>query len=220
MTKSDPSDKSTPGARSISGPSVSQTDGPWTIEYSWPADTPQGNPWKVVIEPAAGASEEDLAGGIPATLLRRINLTQAAEIRRQREPVSEALNELQWNYRGFRLRELRAEGITDLYLAVLANAYELIVTEGNKSVVPRLGELVGASQETIKMHLKEARRRDLLTTVRGRAGGQVTEKAKEFLRPERKLMSERFQERFPKIRVEAATDDHPMIFELGAESAW
>ncbi|GDY54216.1 hypothetical protein SVIO_048390 [Streptomyces violaceusniger] len=34
--------------------------------------------------------------------------------------------------------------------------------------------------ETIRSHLKEARKRDLLTTVPGKAGGQLTTKAREI----------------------------------------
>ena len=44
-----------------------------------------------------------------------------------------------------------------------------------------LAELVDKSPETIKIHLKEARKRELLTTVKGRAGGHLTSKARQIL---------------------------------------
>lgn len=48
------------------------------------------------------------------------------------------------------------------------------------NVTAYLAELTHKRPEAIRGHLKEARKRDLLTTVPGKAGGQLTRKAREI----------------------------------------
>ncbi|MFF5858008.1 hypothetical protein ACFY8B_20655 [Streptomyces sp. NPDC012751] len=75
---------------------------------------------------------------------------------------------------------LRSEGISDAYLAFLAEAYVRAVSRAVPNVTAYLAELTQKRPETIRGHLKEARKRDLLTTVPGKAGGQLTAKAREI----------------------------------------
>ncbi|WP_447041407.1 hypothetical protein [Streptomyces sp. DSM 118878] len=83
--------------------------------------------------------------------------------------------------RAERLRKAAAQGVTDEYLALLASAYVGYINRGGAGPLAHLAAQVGKSQSTIKGHLWQARKRDLLTGSAGRAGGALTEKASALL---------------------------------------
>lgn len=162
-------------------PSVTQQIGPWVVTYSWPKDADQGGPWAVTITPSPDATDNEVAGGIASTLVRQIDFRAAGEEWRAKSEHIAERDERIGKRQSAELRSLVANGITDEYLATLAQTYVRLVMTGEKSIVRRLAELVDKSPETIKIHLKEARKRDLLTTVKGRAGGHLTSKSRQIL---------------------------------------
>ncbi|NMN93556.1 hypothetical protein [Antrihabitans stalactiti] len=160
---------------------ITEQIGPWEVEYLWPAAAEQGGPWTVTIRPATGATPTDLAGGISSTIARQLDFQQAAKEWRKQRKQTDTRSERVDTKRAQRLQKLVAVGITDEYLAWLAKTYVALVSEGERSVTARLAELVDKKPETIKIHLKEARKRELLTMVKGRAGGHLTDKSREIL---------------------------------------
>ena len=167
--------------RGFGVPSVEQQIGPWVVTYSWPKDVGQGGPGAVTIAPSRDATEEDVAGGIASTVVRKLDFRAASEEWRSKLELVAERDERVGKRQSAELRSLVAVGITDEYLATLAQTYVRLVMTGEKSVIRRLAELVDKSPETIKIHLKEARKRELLTTVKGRAGGHLTSKAGQIL---------------------------------------
>ena len=160
---------------------VTELIGPWLVEYHWPADADQGGPARITISPHAEAAPADLAGGLSSTVVRQLDFRKAAkEWRRLRRRGEEAVDPARRKL-AQRLQGLVSDGITDEYLAALADTYVTLVSEGEASVTTSLAELVGKKPETIKIHLKSARKRGLLTTVKGRAGGNLTDEARRIL---------------------------------------
>jgi DNA-binding IscR family transcriptional regulator len=49
-------------------------------------------------------------------------------------------------------------------------------------VAAKLAEMTGRSPDTIKQHLHRVRKAGFLTTIPGKAGGQLTDKAGEAIR--------------------------------------
>lgn len=167
--------------RALGVPSVTQQIGPWVVTYAWPKDVDQGGPWSVTITPGPDATDNEVAGGIASTLVRQLDFRGAGEEWRAKSEHVAERDERVGKRQSAELRSLVAVGITDEYLATLAQTYVRLVMTGEKSVIRRLAELVDKSPETIKIHLKEARKRELLTTVKGRAGGHLTSKARQIL---------------------------------------
>jgi hypothetical protein len=149
----------------------------------WPNDQFDGGPQHVVVQPAPGAPARDVARGISTTVLRMINPAEAARQAAESQgdaatgPAGGAAQQLGATARQF----LADKGVSPAYLAVLAQAYSELADSGVKGIAPRLAELVGRRTETVKGHLKQARRDGYLTTVAGKAGGQVTDKARQIL---------------------------------------
>lgn len=164
---------------------VTENIGPWEVEYLWPTTIEQGGPWTVTIRPSRDATDSDLAGGISSTVARQLDFRLAAKQWRQRRQKSIEQSERVDKKRAQRLQKLLAGGITDEYLAWLGRTYVTLVSDGEESVTARLAELVDKKPETIKIHLKEARKRQLLTMVKGRAGGHLTDKARQLLADDR-----------------------------------
>ncbi|MER6333011.1 hypothetical protein ABT298_27565 [Streptomyces sp. NPDC001034] len=76
---------------------------------------------------------------------------------------------------------LANEGVSEPYLAMLAATYKTMADLGAPAPVRWLARLIGRRSETVKDHLKRARREGYLTTVAGKAGGDLTEKATQAL---------------------------------------
>lgn len=140
----------------------------------WPTGD-QGGPHELHITPADNANPEDVAGGISSVLLRRINFQAAI---RERQPTSETEKEAI----GGILRKLLAAGISDTYLAMLANTYVRYVHRGQPALTDTLARMIGKRPDTVKQHLKRARQAGMLTTASGKAGGNTTQKADHIIR--------------------------------------
>ncbi|MBM7771989.1 hypothetical protein JOD54_002193 [Actinokineospora baliensis] len=134
------------------------------------------------MDPAA--DPEDAVGGISSTVIRQIDFRRAAEGWRQLRGAAisgaEGIRTLAITAEGFSkiVRPLINDGLSDEYLAWLATAYVTFVEAGVASVTAHLSDVVQRRPDTIRSHLKEARNRGLLTTIKGRAGGKLTDKAK------------------------------------------
>ncbi|MFJ8041179.1 hypothetical protein ACIRBX_11805 [Kitasatospora sp. NPDC096147] len=160
----------------MDGVEVVQTVGGWLVRLWWPGEPGGQGPQKVTIEPAADAAPRDVARGVSTTVLRRIDLA-AAQVTANAGSRSEAAMppgaEL-----AARARQLLAEdGVSPRYLAALSAAYKLASDAGLPAPIPSLAEQIGRKPDTIRDQLKRARRDGLLTTVAGKAGGELTSKA-------------------------------------------
>lgn len=150
--------------------------GPWQVFMEWSEDADQGGPVYLSIEPGDDADPWEIAGGLSSTVLRQINFQEAIDQWRRESPGT-VLDE----YFRERLRELVSEGVTDQYLAYLASVYVGMVRAGEKGITAKLADATGKKLDTVKAHLKAARKREFLTVIPGKAGGQLTEKAAALL---------------------------------------
>ena len=161
---------------------ISQRLGPWEVMMNWPDDADQGGPVSMTIEPADDATDTDLIGGLSSTWLRQIDFRAAREtwvVGRQFSPDREQVTQA----RAEQLqRILGRDGVSEGYLAYLAEAYVFLVRTGERSVAAKLAEMTGRSPDTMKQHLHRVRKAGMLTTIPGKAGGQLTDKALEAAR--------------------------------------
>jgi predicted component of type VI protein secretion system len=130
----------------------------------------------LTVQPREGATVEDIGPGISSTVLRRIDFAGLSELWRASRDVGIAMDDLR-----AALRSAATQGVTDGYLALLSAAYVTLVQAGRPSVTVALADLVGRQPETIRQHLVRARNAGMLTSVRGAAGGQLTDKARSVL---------------------------------------
>lgn len=158
---------------------VTQVVGPYVVELRYPRGVDAENPWEITVSPFPYLKPEDLRGGITGSLLRRIDFTAAAEERRKIEGGAVDSLVMDEQEASERLQSLR---MGDEYLAWLAFYYVVLVSAGERSVTAKLGELTGKSAATMTDHLKKCRKAGMLTTVSGRAGGRLTDKARELLK--------------------------------------
>lgn len=146
---------------------------------SWPDDEDQIGPVSMTITPADDATDEELIGGLSSTVLRQIDFRKAREgwlaarsFRRTGKP---------WGPRDWRAERLRRlldrDGVSEGYLGHLAEAYTHLVRSGERSIAGKLAEMTGRSPDTMKQHLHRVRQAGMLTSIPGKAGGQLTEKA-------------------------------------------
>ncbi|MGW2319870.1 hypothetical protein [Streptomyces sp. GS7] len=167
------------------GLEITQQQGAWVIRMWWPTGPVTGGPQRITIEKAEGAPARDVARGISTTVLRRLDLASAVKTAEEHAPKGrEVLKELveAMEIAGEAARHLlESEGVSDAYLAVLSSLYLAIADTGAAAPVPWLAQRIGRSPETAKGHLKQARRDGFLTTVAGKAGGELTDKAKAVL---------------------------------------
>ncbi|MFX1783461.1 Rrf2 family transcriptional regulator [Prescottella equi] len=172
--------------------SVVQRIGPWQVELGWPDDSFQVGPVSITITAAPDATDDQLLGGLSSTVLRQIDFPAArSDWQVQRvvtpKPIDSAKSpkwlspwtkEEVMNSRAEGLQEaLARDGVADGYLALLAEAYVALVGLGERSVAAKLAEMTGRSRDTARQHLHRARKAGMLTSIPGRAGGELTAKA-------------------------------------------
>ncbi|MFD0271712.1 hypothetical protein ACFVGY_34850 [Streptomyces sp. NPDC127106] len=167
-----------------SGFEITQQQGGWVIRMRWPEGPITGGPQRVTVEPAEDAEPRDVVRGISTTVLRRLDLAAAVNLAkaapRAQETLEGVTRELDASGEAAG-RLLAAEGVSERYLALLAATYAAMAETGAPAPVPWLARLIERRPETIKDHLKKARREGYLGTVAGKAGGEVTAKARTIL---------------------------------------
>ncbi|WP_305781164.1 hypothetical protein [Nocardia nova] len=164
------------------GAAVFLNIGPWSVMLEWPKGATQGGPTRIEILPSADATPDELAGGLSSTVLRQINFKEAADMWREGLKLAAGLPSGGIGRRSEVLRSLiDRDGVSDEYLAHLSEAYVYLVASGTHNVAGTLGEMVGRTSGAVLQQLKRARKANLLTSIPGRAGGQLTPKAAEIL---------------------------------------
>jgi hypothetical protein len=153
---------------------------PWVAVFRWPEQAVHG-PWELVIRASADAPDADLVAGISSTVLRHVDFQAAAEQARKLRGLADQMEAADNTLRDALSRAARDPHVTDQYLVMLAATYVALVGMGAQSVTARLADYTGRQPETVRQHLVRARRAGLLTTVRGKAGGELTDKAQALL---------------------------------------
>jgi hypothetical protein len=167
-----------------SGFEITQGQGAWVIRMWWPTGPIAGGPQRITVEASEGAVTRDVARGISTTVLRRLDLAAAMKLAEQAPELQQGMEEVTAKVEeaGSSAGLLLADqGVSETYLAMLAATYKTMADMGAPAPVPWLARLIGRRPETVKDHLKRARREGYLTTVAGKAGGELTEKATEAL---------------------------------------
>ncbi|WP_367132502.1 MULTISPECIES: hypothetical protein [Streptomyces] len=164
----------------VSGTEVVQQEGAWTVRMWWPDGPIMGGPQRVTVEPAVDAPPGDVARGISTTILRRVNPVAAAE--KAKVDAPESAGPAEFARRGSAVGALLSrEGVSTAYLVALASLYKDMADSGAKALTPDLARFIDRRPDTLKAHLKQARRDGFLTTVTGKAGGELTPKARAVL---------------------------------------
>ena len=174
----------------------------WRAQMQWPEGATQGGPAVLVVHPAnPSADNSGVDGGISHTLLREIDfraavdalrrsLARSGEWQRKREDSQKLVL-------GVLKKQAQQVSVTDAYLSLLARVYVGAVNQGQEKPLQYLADETGKSSAAIKNHLWQATRKGLLERSPGRAGGRITERAAEILRP---LLNEaRAEEGLPQI---------------------
>jgi DNA-binding transcriptional ArsR family regulator len=165
------------------GDGVEQRIGPWMVRMTWAPELRGTGPTRVVIEPAEEVNPGELAGGVSQTIVRRINFGGAAlEHVNQRRSLGK--RSPLGMYGSLLRKEAQGRSVTPLYLALLSAVYIDRVESGEKSVTGKLAEITGKAPETIRQHLKQARREGMMTSLAHRAGGELSVKARAILEHE------------------------------------
>ena len=154
----------------------------WVVEMEWPEGHTQGGPGVLVIRPAD--PESCPAGGLSSTVLREINFREASAQLRRQIALGGRGRKARDTYHAERINRIRDElshGVTPEYLALLSSLYVSTVNSGQPKPVERLAEDIGKGLQTIRGHLWQARKQDLLTGSTGRKGGHLTPKATKIL---------------------------------------
>lgn len=150
------------------------------IRMWWPAGPVSGGPQRITIESAEGAPARDVTRGISTTVLRRLDIAAALMLARQDPHAKRTREEVAEKLKGMGEAAgvaLESQGVSEQYLALLVATYTAMADSGAPAPVPWLAGLIGRRPETVKDHLKRARRDGFLTSVAGKAGGEVTDKA-------------------------------------------
>ncbi|WAL94530.1 hypothetical protein [Streptomyces sp. Je 1-369] len=164
-----------------SGFEITQHQGAWDIRMWWPSGPVTGGPQRITIEEAEDAPARDVARGISTTVLRRLDLAGALKAAHEAAPsledkareISEAI-EAAAKTAG---HLLAAEGVSAPYLVILSATYIQMANIGARRPVDWLAELIERRPETVRDHLKKARRDGYLSSLAGKAGGELTDKA-------------------------------------------
>ncbi|MGW2368639.1 hypothetical protein ACWCZ5_24055 [Streptomyces sp. NPDC001667] len=164
---------------------ITQHQGAWDIRMWWPSGPVTGGPQRITIEQAENAPARDVARGISTTVLRRLDLTEAVRAMQERAPsLEEEAREI-----GQAIEEagkgagrlLAMQGVSVPYLVVLSTVYVQMANMGATRPVDWLAQLIERRPETVRDHLKKARRDGYLSSLAGKAGGELTEKARAVL---------------------------------------
>ncbi|NUV63294.1 hypothetical protein [Streptomyces sp. CAI-85] len=167
-----------------SGFEITQRQGAWVVRMWWPVGPVNGGPQRIIIESGEDAPAREVARGISTTVLRRLDVAAALELARQAPEARRTLEEAAGKLNGMGEAAglaLEGEGVSDRYLALLVATYTAMADSGTPAPIPWLARLIGRRPETVKDHLKRARRDGFLTTVAGKAGGELTGKARTAL---------------------------------------
>lgn len=157
---------------------IEQRIGPWQVALAWPDNADQGGPVSIMIKAYPDASDDDLIGGLSSTVLRHIDFRAGRE--KWLEAKTKYLDQPDGveRVRAEQLRRiLDRDGVTETYLAFLANAYVNLTRSGERAVSGKLADMTGRSPDTMKQHLHRVRKLGMLTAISGRAGGELTPKA-------------------------------------------
>ncbi|MGX9228626.1 hypothetical protein [Streptomyces albus] len=163
---------------------IRQRVGSWVLAAWWPTGHYQGGPQRLAIEPAPDADPRDKARGVTTTVLRRMEPELSRIAEKTQELHKSAYGVAQQLDQGADAVKavLASEGISERYLALLSALYVGASEAGNPAPVRWLAESLGKNLNTIKDHMKRARRDGFLeTTADRKAGGVVTEKARQLL---------------------------------------
>ena len=158
------------------GVEVREPLGAWVVTFWWPIDARSGGPRAISLEPAPDADPQEIARGISSTVLRQINIADAIKQFESVVGPTLALKE-KLKESAIIFDSLLRNGISDEYLAALSAQYVKSADMGSRAPIQDLMMWTGKNQATLKGHLREARKRGLLTKVEGKAGGRMTEKA-------------------------------------------
>lgn len=142
--------------------------GPWVARFEWDQSVATGGPSRIVIEPADGADPAEVDLGLSTTVLRQISPV------RPRVDISPALAVVK--FAAERYQPGSAE-----YLSALAMAYNAATDALVPNPAVLLAEATGKTVNTVRAHLKAARRRNLLTSIPHRAGGVISDGASQTL---------------------------------------
>lgn len=156
-------------------------DGEWTAVMRWPAGEQARGPKELVVRPT---NPDDYPGkGLSSVILRDLDIAGAIDELRRRRSFPVPIQTRQTTSR--RLEKLsrlvKAEGITDTYLARLSFEYCLASAEGKPKAVEFLAERTGQTPSAIRNHLWRAGRAGILQRRPGTPGGVLTDKAHELL---------------------------------------
>ncbi|MFI5944397.1 hypothetical protein ACIBCB_29710 [Streptomyces uncialis] len=168
-----------------SGFEITQQQGAWDIHMWWPSGPVTGGPQRVTIEKAEEAPERDVARGISTTVLRRLDLAAAVKAAQDAAPsLEEGAREATQAIEaaGVAAKQLLdREGVSAPYLVTLSTVYVHMAGTGAVRPVDWLARLIERRPETVRDHLKKARRDGFLSSLAGKAGGDLTDKAKAVL---------------------------------------
>ncbi|MEU9102387.1 hypothetical protein [Streptomyces sp. NPDC048361] len=164
---------------------ITQHQGAWDIRMWWPTGPVTGGPQRITIEQAKDAPARDVARGISTTVLRRLDLTDAVRavqehapsIEEQAREITQAIEE---SGKGAG-RLLADQGVSAPYLVALSTVYVHMANTGATRPVDWLARLIERRPETVRDHLKKARRDGYLSSLTGKAGGELTDKARAAL---------------------------------------
>ncbi|MFI6638681.1 hypothetical protein [Streptomyces sp. NPDC050504] len=162
------------------GLEINTFQGNWLVRMWWPPGAVAGGPQKIVVEAAPDAPPAEAARGISTTVLRRLDISEAVRRAQRLAPETEP-----WRVETERLereagrtaRLLGDTGVSEPYLARLCELYLDLARKGVPAPVPWLAERLERSPQTVRDHLKAARREGYMTALTGKAGGELTAKA-------------------------------------------
>ncbi|WP_411124888.1 hypothetical protein [Streptomyces sp. x-19] len=160
---------------------ITQRQGAWNIRMWWPSGPVTGGPQRITVEEAEDAPARDVARGISTTVLRRLDLAGAVKAAHDAAPnledkvrgITETIEEA-GKTAG---RLLALEGVSAPYLVMLSATYVQMAGTGANRPVDWLAGLIERRPETVRDHLKKARRDGYLSSLAGKAGGELTDKA-------------------------------------------